>query len=134
MYQNYYAQPSYGSQTYAQPPVANGYHQLPQASYPVDPTTFRRDFSNRLSELTMNSRPIIQSLSMYAHDYVRFAEIVAQCLETHIRRVSVFSVGLWILTLPITLDQHVVHGCRYASGFKFTITAFRYHVFSCSLS
>ncbi|KAK7470544.1 mRNA 3' end processing factor [Stygiomarasmius scandens] len=88
MYQNYYAQPSYGSQTYAQPPVANGYHQFPpQASYPVDPTTFRRDFSNRLSELTMNSRPIIQSLSMYAHDYVRFAEIVAQCLETHIRRV-----------------------------------------------
>ncbi|THV08455.1 hypothetical protein K435DRAFT_740551 [Dendrothele bispora CBS 962.96] len=91
LYQNYYAQPSYGSQTYTQPPpVANGYHHPltpPQAAYSVDPATFRRDFSARLSQLTVNSRPIIQGLSMYAHDYVRFAEIVAQCLEAHIRAV-----------------------------------------------
>ena len=53
---------------------------------------FRKDFGNRLNELTVNSRPIIQSLSMFAHDYVRFAEIVSQCLEAHIRRVSTLSV------------------------------------------
>ncbi|KAL0573968.1 mRNA 3' end processing factor [Marasmius crinis-equi] len=95
--QPYYSQQSYGaSSSYSQMP-SNG---LPNYSYPVpapppasapmfyvDPATFRRDLSQRLAELTVNSRPIIQSLSMYAQDYVRFAEIVAQCLESHIRRV-----------------------------------------------
>ncbi|ESK94422.1 putative pre-mrna cleavage factor cfi subunit [Moniliophthora roreri MCA 2997] len=91
----YYSQPPYGGpQSYAQSP--SGYppfyhpphsHQPAPVFHHVDPATFRRDFSNRLAELTMNSRPIIQSLSMYAQDHVRFAEIVAQCLEAHIRKV-----------------------------------------------
>ncbi|KAF5344131.1 hypothetical protein D9758_008861 [Tetrapyrgos nigripes] len=81
--------PSFGSQTYTQPPIANTYHHLPppHTAYPTDPATFRRDYSTRLSELTVNSRPIIQSLSMYAHDFAQFGEIVAQCLEAHIRRI-----------------------------------------------
>jgi len=41
----------------------------------------------RLSELTFNSRPMIQHLSMLAQDSSRFADIVAQCIEGHIRRV-----------------------------------------------
>ena len=60
----------------------------PPPVYQLDPVTFRRDYTNRLNELTLNSRPVIQSLSMLAQDYSRFAEIVAQCLEAHIRRVS----------------------------------------------
>lgn len=60
----------------------------PPPVYQLDPVTFRRDYTNRLNELTFNSRPVIQSLSMLAQDYSRFAEIVAQCLEAHIRRVS----------------------------------------------
>ena len=65
---------------------------------PPDPNVFRRDYAARLSELTMNSRPIIQSLSMIAQDILRhpgpvFSDIVAQCLKAHISRVSVsFSV------------------------------------------
>ncbi|KLO14940.1 hypothetical protein SCHPADRAFT_902804 [Schizopora paradoxa] len=59
---------------------------------PPDPSVFRRDYAARLSELTMNSRPIIQSLSMIAQDILRhpgpvFADIVAQCLKAHISRV-----------------------------------------------
>jgi pre-mRNA cleavage complex 2 protein Pcf11 len=48
----------------------------------------------RLAELTINSRPIIQHLSLLAQDFTRFAEIVVQCIEAHIRRVSLaFALG-----------------------------------------
>ncbi|PBK87370.1 hypothetical protein ARMGADRAFT_904133, partial [Armillaria gallica] len=44
-------------------------------------------FTNRLAELSVTSRPIIQGLSILAHGYTHFPDIVAQCLENHIRRV-----------------------------------------------
>jgi len=83
-----YAQPYTAS--YTQPGVGYHYTQstLPPPMYHLDPNTFRRDYSQRLAELTINSRPIIQNLSMYAQEFTRFAEIVAQCIEAHIRRVS----------------------------------------------
>ncbi|KAG1755588.1 hypothetical protein EDB19DRAFT_1662099 [Suillus lakei] len=93
-----YSQPHmYGQVAYAQPP---SYHQPGPSAYPyqqpppppapvyfVDPNSFRRDYAARLAELTINSRPIIQTLSMIAQEYSKWAEIVAQCLEAHIRRV-----------------------------------------------
>ena len=54
----------------------------------VDPNTFRRDYTMRLAELTVNSRPIIQNLSMVAQEYSRWADVVVQCIENHIRQVS----------------------------------------------
>jgi pre-mRNA cleavage complex 2 protein Pcf11 len=86
--QNGYGQVSYGGPSYTQ---TSGFYQPPPTLAPyyhVDPNTFRRDYASRLAELTVNSRPIIQSLSMIAQEYTRFSEIVAQCLEAHIRRVS----------------------------------------------
>lgn len=98
--QNYYGQP------YTNPPVQppqNGYHhtyQQPYQSIPahhsaqtmgvyhIDPVTFRRDYANRLAELTINSRPIIQNLSYIAQEYSRFADSVVECIDGHIRRVS----------------------------------------------
>ncbi|KAI0269112.1 hypothetical protein BC834DRAFT_864802 [Gloeopeniophorella convolvens] len=82
-------------QAYSQPPFPHAYpsqtpsYALPSSSstYPVDPGTFRRDYTARLAELTVNSRPIIQGLSMYAHDFSRWADVVTQCIEAHIRRV-----------------------------------------------
>ncbi|KAF9055450.1 hypothetical protein BDZ89DRAFT_1056026 [Hymenopellis radicata] len=62
------------------PPVA-------QPVFLMEPNTFRHEFAARLRELQVNSRPIIQNLSMLAHDYTRYAHIVAQCLESHIREV-----------------------------------------------
>ncbi|KAG1892348.1 hypothetical protein F4604DRAFT_1698961 [Suillus subluteus] len=93
-----YSQPHmYGQVAYAPPP---SYHQPGPSAYPyqqpppppapvyfVDPNSFRRDYAARLAELTINSRPIIQTLSMIAQEYSKWAEIVAQCLEAHIRRV-----------------------------------------------
>src|ERR1700722_14020601 len=78
-------------QWYPPQPSMYGYPYQPAPPIPVyhlDPNAFRRDYSARLAELTVNSRPIIQNLSMFAQEYSRWAEIVSQCVEAHIRRVS----------------------------------------------
>lgn len=94
----------YPNPTYAQrpppPPLgAYGYPTAPAGpSQPVyyDPNTFRRDYASRLGELSINSRPVIQSLSMMAQEHTRWAEIVAQCIEAHIRRVShVYDINMF---------------------------------------
>ncbi|KAI0832354.1 hypothetical protein BC628DRAFT_1346325 [Trametes gibbosa] len=88
-----YTQMAYPPQGYGAPvPPPNAYYAAPPpAPQPVyqhfDPNTFRRDYSARLSNLTVNSRPIIQSLSIIAQDHTRFADGVVQCIEQHIRRV-----------------------------------------------
>ncbi|KAH9853543.1 hypothetical protein C2E23DRAFT_821786 [Lenzites betulinus] len=88
-----YTHMAYPPQGYGAPvPPPNAYYAAPPpAPQPVyqhfDPNTFRRDYSTRLSNLTVNSRPIIQSLSIIAQEYTRFADAVIQCIEQHIRRV-----------------------------------------------
>ncbi|KAH9049175.1 hypothetical protein EDB84DRAFT_1454432 [Lactarius hengduanensis] len=81
-------------QAYSQPSFPHGYplqqpsYALPSSSiYPVDPGAFRSDYTARLAGLTDNSRVIIQALSMYAHDFSRWGDVVTQCIEAHIRRV-----------------------------------------------
>ena len=77
-YQQQYHYPQHPAPSYPpQPPV-----------YPVDPTTFRADYSKMLSELKFNSRQIIQDLSNVAQHNPRYADIVVSCIEQHIRRVS----------------------------------------------
>ena len=86
-----YTQLAYPAQGYGAPvPPPNPYYAppVPQPVYHVDANMFRRDYMTRLSNLTVNSRPIIQSLSMIAQDYSRFADVVVQCIEQHLRRVS----------------------------------------------
>ena len=89
-----YHQLAYPPQGYAAPmPPPNPYYppapSVPQPIYQhFDPNSFRRDYATRLANLTVNSRPIIQSLSMIAQEYTRFADVVDQCIEQHIRRVS----------------------------------------------
>ena len=85
----------YPQQAYSQPPFPHAYppqppsYALPSSSiYPIDPGSFRSDYTARLAGLTDNSRLIIQGLSMYAHDFSRWGDVVTQCIETHIRRVS----------------------------------------------
>ncbi|KZT74323.1 hypothetical protein DAEQUDRAFT_807469 [Daedalea quercina L-15889] len=82
-----YPPQGYGQPSLYAPPPAYNYAPPAQPVFHVDPTSFRREYSARLAELTVNSRPIIQSLSMLAQDYSRFADIVVQCIENHIRRV-----------------------------------------------
>jgi pre-mRNA cleavage complex 2 protein Pcf11 len=82
-------------QAYTQPPFPHAYPPQPPSYalpsppiYPIDPTSFRSDYTARLAGLTDNSRLIIQGLSMYAHDFSRWGDVVTQCIEAHIRRVS----------------------------------------------
>jgi hypothetical protein len=66
----------------AQPPVP------PQPIYHMDPSHFRRDLQGRLEHLTDNNRDIIGSILTFVQQYPRWVDIVGQCLEAHIRRVS----------------------------------------------
>ena len=87
-------------QGYGHQPVPAYYPPPPPPPQPqpyYDATYFGRDYMARLAELTVNSRPIIQNLSVIAQDYQRYADTVVQCLETHIRRVS--------CPLPFPLDH-----------------------------
>jgi hypothetical protein len=62
----------------------------PRPIYHMDPTNFRRDLEARLELLTDNNRDIIGSILTFVQQYPRWSEIVGQCLESHIRRVSSF--------------------------------------------
>lgn len=72
---------------YVQPSTSYQYSQPSHASL-YDPNAFRQFYTAQLTALTFNSRHIIQNLSMIAQEYVRMSDIVVQCIETHIRRVS----------------------------------------------
>ena len=95
--QSYYGAQSYPAPAFAAPSVYGSYyHQQPPVApvHFMDPHSFRREYSARLADLTVNSRPIIQNLSMLAHEYSRYAEIVSECLQLHIQRVSRLSIVL----------------------------------------
>lgn len=81
---------SYGSGVpggYGQPSGPYQYQTAHTSLY--DPNAFRQFYASHLATLTFNSRPIIQNLSMIAQEYARLSNVVVQCLEAHIRRVSV---------------------------------------------
>ncbi len=104
---------AYGHTGYAAPQNFAHHQPMPPPTYyppppqPVyyDPTYFGRDYTARLSELTFNSRPIIQSLSLIAQEYTRYASTVIHCIESHIRRVS----------HPLHLSLSLISSC-YVSG------------------
>ena len=107
--QTLYGQPSYSGPSFSAPVppppmMPSGYPQYqyqyhqPPAPVFLDPIAFRREFASRLSQLTVNSRPIIQELSLLAQDYSRYADTVAELIEGHIRRVSVDSLVIFLFT------------------------------------
>lgn len=74
----------------------------PPPDVAVDPNSFRRYFSQQLQGLTFNSKPIITSLTLFAHEHlVRMSGVVAQCLEEHLRTVS----RLFLVPLALTRWQ-----------------------------
>ena len=71
-------------------PLQYGYPQPVQQPIPYfsDSIQFRQFYAHKLRGLTENSKPAIHALSMIAQDFARWADVVVQCLENHIRRVS----------------------------------------------
>ncbi|KAF9569307.1 hypothetical protein CPC08DRAFT_701807 [Agrocybe pediades] len=123
--QNMYGQPSYTSSSYGPPPPAHAsyYYNAPPpqppapATYALDAIAFRRDYNQRLTELTFNSRGLIQHLSMLAQEYSRYSDIVAQCLEAHIRRVPPWmKLPAWYLLDAISKNVYEPYARKF-SGF-----------------
>lgn len=94
--QGYYVHPANSAPAFSPPVVGyNGPAAYPSTSLSLsspihhhDPASFRREFTNYLAELSFNSRPIIQGLATVARDHTRFADVVVECIENHIRGVS----------------------------------------------
>ncbi|BGO97418.1 pre-mRNA cleavage complex 2 protein Pcf11 [Rhodotorula toruloides] len=84
------AQPSYHHYSSpppppAPPPLKEG-ELRPPPDVAQDPNSFRRYFTQQLQGLTFNSKPIITSLTLFAHEHVvRMSGVVAQCMEEHLR-------------------------------------------------
>lgn len=92
----YSSPPPPASAPYAQaPPPQHQQQQQPAGpSLPynigTDQNVFRGYFSHELKQLTFNSKPIINGLTILAHEHAtRMAPIVCQCLEEHIRQVRI---------------------------------------------
>lgn len=86
------AYPSTSTQHYNayQPPLPPPQAYQPPPT-PNDVQIFRQWFSTELSRLVENNRAIIHRLAYICREHVqRFAPIIAQCMEQHIRRVSVY--------------------------------------------
>jgi len=90
---------SSGQVGYIQPSPSYQYPQPSHASL-HDPNGFRQFYTAQLTALTFNSRHIIQNLSMIAQESTRMSDIVVQCVESHIRRVSL-----------LVLSRHPYHHC-----------------------
>jgi pre-mRNA cleavage complex 2 protein Pcf11 len=84
----YPQQQQFGGPVYPQHHHQAVYNGYGYAQPTMDPHTFRQYYASQLATLTVNSRPIIQHLSHLASEYQRMSHIVAQCLESHIRVVS----------------------------------------------
>ncbi|KAI5893471.1 uncharacterized protein SCHCODRAFT_02621902 [Schizophyllum commune H4-8] len=121
-----YQQPYYGTPYQQAPPapmMGGGYYGAPQGYpmpqapvYQMDAASFRREFTTRLAELNVNSRPLIQGLSALAHDHVRYGDIAAQCLEAHIRRVPPWmKLPAWYLLDAISKNLYDPYARHFAA-------------------
>jgi len=53
------------------------------------------DFRSSLSDLTFNSKPLINMLTMLADENSQYAEQIAQVIEEHVRQVNCESSALF---------------------------------------
>lgn len=90
-----YPSGSYYQQPPAAPQVYSSYYSSSTPQTPAaDENSFRTFYMQRLGALTVNSRPIIQDLSMLAQTYPHMANVVVDCIERQVRLVSVVPIVL----------------------------------------
>ena len=110
-----------------------GYPQPVQQPIPYfsDSIQFRQFYAHKLRGLTENSKPAIHGLSMIAQDFARWADVVVQCIENHIRRVSVLFPPTYLTqsglvsraTVPALL-RPVFYSCKTTPPMYFTCKIF----------
>lgn len=102
-YQSAYSSPPPPA-PYSQPPPPQP--QLgPSLPYNIgtDQNVFRGYFSHELKQLTFNSKPMINGLTILAHEHAtRMAPIVCQCLEEHVRQVRANCLFFLLCSFPNT--------------------------------
>lgn len=47
------------------------------------------EYTSSLADLTINSKPLINMLTMLAEDYIEHAAIIVQVVEQHLQKVNV---------------------------------------------
>ncbi|EJD53737.1 hypothetical protein AURDEDRAFT_110499 [Auricularia subglabra TFB-10046 SS5] len=105
--------------SYSGPPPSAPQPPMPPSGFSnpahMGPDEFRQFYASHLATLTFNSRPIIQNLSLMAQDFQRWASIVAQCLEAHIRRVpSTLKLPAFYLLDSICKNIYEPYGSVFA--------------------
>lgn len=116
---SHYSSPAPPPASYTQPPPQQ---PAPGPSLPYnigsDQNVFRGYFSHELRQLTFNSKPIINALTILAHEHAtRMAPIVCQCLEEHIRQVRAeFFCFFSILSLFHSHDETEAIALRGSCG------------------
>lgn len=84
------------------PPLKEG-ELRPPPDVAHDPNSFRRYFKQQLDHLTYNSKPVITSLTLFAHEHaIRMASVVAQCFDEHLRTVSRGDQGTGCFFSPLS--------------------------------
>ena len=106
----YYAQQPQAMPQYQQQQQQQQHQQFP-GYYPpnsqppaFDENGFRSLYAQRLGALTINSRPIIQDLSMLAQNNPQMAHIVVECIERQVRAVGLLSLAR-LLSLTLVLQM-----------------------------
>lgn len=66
----------------------SGYYSSNPQAPAFDENSFRSLYAQRLGALTVNSRPIIQDLSMLAQNYPQMAHVVVDCIERQVRTMA----------------------------------------------
>ncbi|KDQ20713.1 hypothetical protein BOTBODRAFT_26732 [Botryobasidium botryosum FD-172 SS1] len=81
----------YGQYQGGYPSSSYSHHHAPpvrQASPVVDPNGFRNWFNSHLATLTVNNKVIIHQIAFIAREHAQhYADVVAHCIELHIRKV-----------------------------------------------
>lgn len=113
---SYYSQ-THNSQPYQQQYPA--YYTAPttQQQQPpaLDENSFRSLYTQRLGALTVNSRPIIQDLSMLAQNYPQMAHIVVESIERQVRMMSApFKLPLFYLLDSIAKNAFHPYAAAFA--------------------
>ncbi|KAF8528963.1 hypothetical protein BU17DRAFT_80117 [Hysterangium stoloniferum] len=102
-----------GSLGYPQPGSPYQFHTFHPSLH--DSNAFRQFYASQLATLTVNSRPIIQHLSMIAQENTRLSNIVVQCVEAHIRRVGPnIKLPAWYLLDAISKNVPVPYASLFA--------------------
>jgi pre-mRNA cleavage complex 2 protein Pcf11 len=53
----------------------------------IESEEIKQDYLSSLSELTFNSRPIIQNLTIIAQENINYGEAITKAVEEHILKV-----------------------------------------------